>query len=633
MHLALNDFHCFSWFSLQSHNEKIKQAFEDCRAAIADAVQRRNEAIAAGKSLEDDINAKFAEANKLGGRLDDVTSAKAASDAELSRVRAELAETEAALETATANENAANAEIEEANEVLRQMEEAVAERNDQIEKLKADLLDYDAINKGLEDDKDELTHQLKSLRSQLDSAVNGSRSEVERIKSAQSEATADAHKKIAVLTSERDRLAAELQANQARIKDLERQADMGEINAAKLRSERDAAVEQRQALAAEADRMRVALDSKENAMAGFMTNFNKTQDMLFAREREAASQVSGLQDRLASLGRERDELKAFETSLRADLRESTAREARINAELATITASNADLSRQLQSTRADLTRVSSELESAKSALEVAEDKLAVVEGRLSEASNKVSNLEAESSLWQEKAKLWGDEKAHLTESKSRAEENNVRLNQEVETIRKLLTTSEGSKDQQLVGASNEIMELKFQVKRMERLEKELAAAKAQQLALKETLFGSEMQRRALHNQVQELKGNIRVYIRVRPFLPADQDPEAARAMAGLTEDDDAAAEFTADPTPAINVQADGTSLEIAPPAPRSTKDGFGLAKREQKPVKFGFDHIFGQRCGQEDVFNEVCHLVQSGAYCMIRLVHDAVHAPRQSCSG
>ena len=29
-------------------------------------------------------------------------------------------------------------------------------------------------------------------------------------------------------------------------------------------------------------------------------------------------------------------------------------------------------------------------------------------------------------------------------------------------------------------------------------------------------------RRRLHNQVQELKGNIRVFCRVRPFLPGEQ---------------------------------------------------------------------------------------------------------------
>lgn len=58
--------------------------------------------------------------------------------------------------------------------------------------------------------------------------------------------------------------------------------------------------------------------------------------------------------------------------------------------------------------------------------------------------------------------------------------------------------------------------------------------------------------------------------------------------------------------------ADGTSLEIVPPPSRGTKEGAPGVKRDTKPLKYGFDHVFGQRCGQEDVFNEVSHLVQSG---------------------
>ncbi|KAL9184362.1 hypothetical protein ACHAXT_002448 [Thalassiosira profunda] len=39
--------------------------------------------------------------------------------------------------------------------------------------------------------------------------------------------------------------------------------------------------------------------------------------------------------------------------------------------------------------------------------------------------------------------------------------------------------------------------------------------------LEEQLLGGEQLRRALHNRIQELRGNIRVYVRTRPFLPND----------------------------------------------------------------------------------------------------------------
>jgi len=36
----------------------------------------------------------------------------------------------------------------------------------------------------------------------------------------------------------------------------------------------------------------------------------------------------------------------------------------------------------------------------------------------------------------------------------------------------------------------------------------------------------------MHNLIQELRGNVRVYARVRPFLPADGKEEQVRAIAG-----------------------------------------------------------------------------------------------------
>ena len=40
-------------------------------------------------------------------------------------------------------------------------------------------------------------------------------------------------------------------------------------------------------------------------------------------------------------------------------------------------------------------------------------------------------------------------------------------------------------------------------------------------ALEEELRLSEITRRKLHNTIQELRGNVRVFARVRPFLPSD----------------------------------------------------------------------------------------------------------------
>ncbi|NXX17034.1 KIFC1 protein, partial [Podargus strigoides] len=50
------------------------------------------------------------------------------------------------------------------------------------------------------------------------------------------------------------------------------------------------------------------------------------------------------------------------------------------------------------------------------------------------------------------------------------------------------------------------------------------AAQEQRLEEQEKqLHGLEMERRRLHNVIQELKGNIRVFCRVRPVLPKEEE--------------------------------------------------------------------------------------------------------------
>ena len=97
-------------------------------------------------------------------------------------------------------------------------------------------------------------------------------------------------------------------------------------------------------------------------------------------------------------------------------------------------------------------------------------------------------------------------------------------------------------------------------------------------------------RRALHNAVQELKGNIRVFCRVRP--PAnDEDPRADKMGGGKNMDQ-----------PLLKIDAvgemAGRRMEIAPPG-------------GAKAFDFNFDRVFGQDCGQGEVFEEISHLVQS----------------------
>ena len=108
--------------------------------------------------------------------------------------------------------------------------------------------------------------------------------------------------------------------------------------------------------------------------------------------------------------------------------------------------------------------------------------------------------------------------------------------------------------------------------------------------------------------MQELRGNIRIFVRVRPFLPGDAVLAAAAAEGGGGGGGGALAD--APPVSAISCSADGTVVSIQPPAPRAgAKEA--ISKRDTKPLDFTFDAVFPPAAGQADVFGEVSHLVQS----------------------
>ncbi|KAJ7303320.1 hypothetical protein JRQ81_012262 [Phrynocephalus forsythii] len=106
--------------------------------------------------------------------------------------------------------------------------------------------------------------------------------------------------------------------------------------------------------------------------------------------------------------------------------------------------------------------------------------------------------------------------------------------------------------------------------------------------LEQKLNDSEMARRQLHNTVQELKGNIRVFCRVRPLLSWEK--EAHKEMSHLS--------FPA---------GDNKSLVLS----RKEESHTGRERKEEINYEFNFDRVFPPSSSQEDVFEEISLLVQS----------------------
>ncbi|KAL8928832.1 MAG: hypothetical protein Q9208_001610 [Pyrenodesmia sp. 3 TL-2023] len=104
---------------------------------------------------------------------------------------------------------------------------------------------------------------------------------------------------------------------------------------------------------------------------------------------------------------------------------------------------------------------------------------------------------------------------------------------------------------------------------------------------REKLRIEETLRRKLHNQVQELKGNIRVFCRVRPTL--ESDPVDAKARISYPDND-----------------CDAKEVEVCGPEEKNS-----LGKISTKTNAFTFDRVFNPGSANADVFGEISQLVQS----------------------
>lgn len=99
---------------------------------------------------------------------------------------------------------------------------------------------------------------------------------------------------------------------------------------------------------------------------------------------------------------------------------------------------------------------------------------------------------------------------------------------------------------------------------------------------------AETIRRRLHNEVQELRGNIRVFVRVRPSV-ANDVANGTTAMASMR----------------FPNEREATQIELLAAGESA------LGTVTMKNHHFTFDRIFTPAATQSDVFEEVAHLAQS----------------------
>ena len=171
----------------------------------------------------------------------------------------------------------------------------------------------------------------------------------------------------------------------------------------------------------------------------------------------------------------------------------------------------------------------------------------------------------------------------------------MRLESEVQQLKRSLEDAAISSEtvEALAKLTGECEVLKRRIREASERKEFEGSANADRIGdLTERMRLGEIQRRKLHNLVQELRGNVRVFARVRPFLPSD----------GI--------DLTIEPSPptSIAVRSDDVSMRISR-AGGGAHSGVGVERAEEH--SFTFDRTFGPSSSQESVFQEVSEFVQS----------------------
>ena len=114
--------------------------------------------------------------------------------------------------------------------------------------------------------------------------------------------------------------------------------------------------------------------------------------------------------------------------------------------------------------------------------------------------------------------------------------------------------------------------------------------------LEEQARADETARRKLHNAVQELKGNIRVYCRVRPILEFEKQEEPS--------ENETLYQYNDRKQGLVAVQPQSSLLN-------RKSSGSSSSNLDPQKWNFKFDHVFREESNQEEVFEEISQLVQS----------------------
>ena len=581
---------------------------ERCVQAAEEACKERDDAEAA-------LDAARAESLSAATHLAAAAKRDQETKRELERLERDLAEALKHVEALQTRSDDLQTQLGERSEALAQeraLREAAREREDAAEANRADAVGKLAALQGEKAAMHEELGALKGHGAAQDAQLEALRAlvaEHEREKTLKTDELNALHAEAARRTAEKEGAEEQLARAREEAAEARARASTLAVELAELRAIRARLEDEKEALSGEVARVRQDLESAElrareaeEESVATRRDLAETISRAESLERDrAASQNAhekelaalrselgaakahraALEPRVEALGAELAEAKAEarvaraesdhlrrdgeDSKKRGDAAETERKEAALKAEEARITALSA--TREAEREKAERTKLEAELEAARSRLKSAEGELDGVraekldaEARAAERDGLASRLDALRAAHEKQSEALAETRRKLADACAADAAAKTR----VETASRDAETEKG---------------------KTARLEAALARREAE-------LRQAAIVRRALHNEVQELKGNIRVFCRIRPSSSAS-GPRDSPLLLGGGKDGDQPLLHCAE-----TGERAGRALRVAPPGNAKTFD-------------FNFDRVFAGGAGQAEGFEEIAHLVQS----------------------
>ncbi|EWM23708.1 dna topoisomerase [Nannochloropsis gaditana] len=564
---------------------------------------------ARNRTVEGQVEALRAECESALKQAATQAEAAETKDLEMERLKSNLDESQSALEKS--KNDAAAAEFAKA-EVAGAMERQLAETRAVNEGLSGELSETKIALEGVRVERDDLKEMKTALEIEV-AEFSGTLKEVQG--------------RSAVEAKERERLEAESVRLGEELKQLRETLAVrqDELAQTRLEAERRLSEVQQELIGKEAMRREseVARSAAEAETMALKTKLEDTQKILEDKNKELFMALKSFADMQLSAQEREGELRQAgkdgeERVLRAEAKVSDleGEMSRLRTEMAASIGEGTALKVELASKREEAKAHLSAAQEAQAALQELRASLAVekelrsrAEGK--EAEEREERVAANAQLlamqqahgtemenqraekmeavkeWERRAQDGEQERERLLRENRDAQEAALTLESELKTLRRALEDAESRTEQlqELAQISGEAEVLRRRLLEADR-DREMGAEKYRQQVsdLEKAVQEGELQRRKMHNLIQELRGNVRVYARVRPFLPSDQVDASAQHCINVSAHDDSLAILKKDGS------SDGNVLESH---------------------GFTFDRCFPPSAGQEVIFAEVSEFVQS----------------------